>query len=529
MLKKLLIFIPSVLLAITGCVKETYDMDTLSGRGHLSPVLAISAVRGDISISDINEIPNDTVVFDEDNFIRIVFRKDSVIDLDVNDFDEFNELASLVIDETYLLADASLENIEDTLDFDPGSGIEIEEIYINTGVINYSITSVTDALSSFTITFPTVLREENIPVTHNISLPPNSTVTGYVSLDDTEVDFSTDTDQPFNRLPVLYTFEAVSGTYSLTDMMVVHVDIPAPGYEYVKGYFGQPEENFEEDTLDLEIEEILDNISGTFLLSDPSIRLEYSNSFSIPIEVDLKATGYRDEETVLLNLDPFSLSYPDVPAEFDISSSFTVDRDNSDLPELVSMPPEKVVFFGSALMNPGGNTGTRDNYIFDDSRFIGNLEIEVPLEFRMANLQFTDTTGNFIKIEDSSDSPANPEDFEFLRIDIEAENGFPLGVSLRMILYDSLTFQNIDTVSATDILKPAPVDATGRAGQPEKSLTSIEIDRHFWESAGEATNIIFSFTLNTTDQGTRDVKFYSDYGIDFRASLVLKPDFRFEF
>ncbi len=34
--------------------------------------------------------------------------------------------------------------------------------------------------------------------------------------------------------------------------------------------------------------------------------------------------------------------------------------------------------------------------------------------------------------------PVNPEDFEFLRIDITAENGFPLGVSLSIILYDSV-------------------------------------------------------------------------------------------
>jgi hypothetical protein len=180
-------------------------------------------------------------------------------------------------------------------------------------------------------------------------------------------------------------------------------------------------------------------------------------------------------------------------------------------------------------MNPDGNTGARNNYIFGDSRFIGHLEIEVPLEFRMGNLQFTDTTDNFIKIEDSDDSPANPEDFEFLRIDIDAENGFPLGVSLSMILYDSLTFQNLAVVSAEGLLKPAPVDAGGKVLQPERSKTSIEINRDFWEAAGEASNIIFSFTLNTTDEGTKDVKFYSTYGIDFKASLVLKPDFKFKF
>jgi hypothetical protein len=53
--------------------------------------------------------------------------------------------------------------------------------------------------------------------------------------------------------------------------------------------------------------------------------------------------------------------------------------------------------------------------------------------------------------------------------------------------------------------------------------TGIEITREFWEKVNDADQIIFSFTLNTTD----NVKIYSDYKIDFKAALVLKPDIRF--
>ncbi len=73
------------------------------------------------------------------------------------------------------------------------------------------------------------------------------------------------------------------------------------------------------------------------------------------------------------------------------------------MPELVSMPPEMIRFSGSAKMNPLGNTGSRDNYIFGDSRFLGSLEVEIPMEFRINNLQFTDTVDNFLQIEDSDE------------------------------------------------------------------------------------------------------------------------------
>jgi len=73
----------AALMMIAGCIKETYDLDTLSKKAHLSPTIAIAAVRGDISIGDLKNLPNDTVIFDEDNFVRIVFSQDSVLDFSI--------------------------------------------------------------------------------------------------------------------------------------------------------------------------------------------------------------------------------------------------------------------------------------------------------------------------------------------------------------------------------------------------------------------------------------------------------------
>jgi hypothetical protein len=181
-------------------------------------------------------------------------------------------------------------------------------------------------------------------------------------------------------------------------------------------------------------------------------------------------------------------------------------------------------------MNPDGNDGSRDNYIFGDSRcFIGPLEVEVPMELRINNLQFTDTVDNFMQNDDPDDeSPVNPEDFEFLRIDIDAENGFPLGVSLSMTLYDSATHVNKCTIDATDILEPASVDINGKVTGPKECSTSIEITREFWNSINVADKIIFKFTLVSTDNGSKDVKIYSDYKINFKAAIVLKPDIKFD-
>ena len=527
MTRKLLILISvAAVFSAAGCVKETYNMDNLSKRVHLSPTFAISAVKGNISIGDLKNIPNDTIVFDNDNFIRIVYQKDSLKEFKLSDYEDFNDLAEFHLKEGYPLFGVAVNNLDDTVTFEPGNDIEIVKIGITTGSVNYKVTSKTLAPASFTITLPTAKRG-GAPITQNITIPANKTTTGSVSIDNTEVDLSADPKKIYNRLPVRYSVSATSGSFNLNDSMYVQVDIPAPVFDYVKGYFGQQTETIDPDTLDLEIKDILDHITGDFLLSSPSIKLNYSNSFALPIQVNLQAKGYKLAETVDLGLSPVNLSYPAAPTQRDKDDTFIINKANSSLPELVSMPPEKIRFAGSAKMNPQGNTGARDNYLFKDSRlFLGPLEIEVPLEFRINNLSFADTMDNFLQMEDDEDFPFKPEDFEFLRIDVTAENGFPLGISLSMILYDSASHTNKCTVDATDILEPAPVGANGKVTAPLNCKTSIEITRDFWDSIGDADKVIFKFTLNSTDNGTKDVKIYSDYKIDFKAALVLKPDIK---
>lgn len=700
--RKLLIFASlAAILSAAGCMKDTYDMDKLSKWAHLSPVFAISAVRGDISLSDLLE-PGENVVFDEDNFVRLVFRKDSVLEFvmadyyDLNDMITFSESypvgpmsiapfqgsVTFTLDDISLNFDAGLRaqfvaldgtegdfpafpptdlgqstylpftnfeyatfsqgsldvivynnltaplsgatvtlyntsglvylgtanitsqiepgnsgiasvniagklvrsqitarislngspgaedvsidlsasNIEieiagrdmkvvsgrvilpenqvlpesgnDMVTFDPGEDIEITEFKIIAGDLTGILQSATPATASVHLELPEVKRG-GAPVTEVITVGPMGSTPAAINLSNTVSMLDTDPLIPYNRIPFKYTIVVSSNNnminFSSLDEIQIDLELINPDFDYVKGYFGQDTETIEPDTLDLEIEDILEHFTGDFLLSSPSIKLNYSNSFSLPIEVNLSATAYRESEILNLDLDPFSLAYPSAPGERDVTRSFTIDKTNSTLPELVSMPPEKVRFAGSAVMNPQGNTGARDNYIFGNSRFIGSLEIEVPLDLRINNVQFADTTDNFMKNDDpDADSPVNAEDFEFLRVDITAENGFPLGVSLSMILYDSETSEEKAGISASDILKPAPVDANGKVTSPENCVTSIEITREFWNSVNSADNIIFKFTLNTTDSGSRDVKIYSDYRIDFKAALVLKPDIRFD-
>jgi len=649
------------IIAAAGCVKETYDLTKLSRQAHLSPTIAVSAVYGDIKLSDILK-PNDTVVFGSDNFIKLVFKKDSVVNFKLSDYYDLNNMVSYsdsysigelsmspfsgivnpltnagelpfptfpnfesatlsqgVLDITVRNNTASVINAititiyntsphvqlglpatisainpgqtgttsinladltfiknstsvayainpgslvpggnvaitmagrdmkvksgkiivasqplisfqpQDTIPFNPGTGIEVSYIKMRSGSISYSINNGTAFSASVSLTLPSTLRS-GTPISESFTAAPNHITPGNISVNSSTIDLGKKPSHPYNLLPIVSSVMVSSSglvIFNSTDNMKLTLSFLNPNFEYMKGYFGQQTETFKKDTIDLGIKDFLDHIKGSFLVSDPQININYTNSFAIPVKITLNAAGYKKSDVVQLGFTPVTLSYPAFPADTIKTDVFSVNKTNSQLPQLVSMPPEKIIFSGNALMNPAGNTGSRDNYLFSSSNFLANLEVVVPLEFRMNNLQFADTVKNFMKDNSIGSSPIKPEDFEFLRVDITADNGFPLGVSLKLVLYDSASHAHVSTIDATDVLKPAPVDANGKVTAPLSTATSITISREFWNSINTADKIIFVFSMNTTDSGSKDVKIYSDYKINFKAALVLKPDIKF--
>lgn len=377
MMKKSFILI-MMIMVLSGirCVKETYNLKMISKKQHLSPTLAISAVKGDISLSDIVKT-SDTVIFDKNKLVIIVYNKDSVVDLKLTDFSK--------------------------------------------GVLP-QMTAV---------------------------IAPDSIVT--------------------------------------------------------------------------DLDNILRHITGDFLVSNPSIKFIYSNSFTDPLKVNLRASGKRNNKTIDLDLAPFLLTKPNTPVQQFVTDSFQINKTNSALQNIISLPPEVINFSGTVIINPSGKSGIINNYVLGTNQLVGSIELSIPIEFRTNNLQFTDTVDNFLK-SDGNNNPLKPEDFQLLRVKINATNGFPLGVSLKMSLYDSKKNTIINTISAKDVLTPAPVDSNGKANGVTETSTTIEFTREFFSSVKNADKIIFQFTLITTGNGSQDVKIYSDYRLKFNAALVIKPD-----
>ncbi|HEX7492595.1 MAG TPA: hypothetical protein VF346_00110, partial [Bacteroidales bacterium] len=309
MIKRSFLYISVIIvICIAGCIKETYNMSMLSKQAHLSPTLALSAVKGDISFSDVVKT-SDTVLFDQNKLVILVFKKDSVVDLKLSDFTKATIQKTAIID-------------------------------------------------------------------------PNS--------------------------------------------------------------------------YDLNLGDVLDHITGTVKFFNPSIKFNYTNSFPDPIKISLNVTAKGKTSTIALNLSPFTLLKPNLPVQQEITTSYVIDKIKTpNLPDLISLPPETINYSGTAVITSTVKDNGTENNAIGANRLTGSLEIDVPMDLSLNNLQFKDTVNNFLKSK-NGDNTLDPADFQLLRINVSAKNGFPLGAALKMSLYDSATKTVKSSVDATGILNPAP-------------------------------------------------------------------------
>ncbi len=508
----LLLFLPQ------ACIKTTLDFDKISGEMELSPSFVIAAVKGEVTLSDIVE-PTDTLVIDEDNALKLVFTEEAIINYEIEDF--YTSFPTSSYSEIFPLIQIEIDDINDTLDVDPDEDIKIKEMSVITGSMSYTITSWCDFETNIEIVFPSI-DDGGSPLTAIINIPANDVNSGAIVLDNTIICLDSDPNQPCNRLPVNYSINPVGApVLDPIDSIRIEVLFEEPQYDYIRGFFGTHVIESEKDTLELGLEDLFSKITGSIFLSDPGISVDYTNSFGIPMRIDALVTGINSEDTISLDRAPEVLLYPVSTDNREVTSSFVIDRDNSSLPELVSMLPDKIILGGSASVNPDGETA-QDNLIFGNSGFSADITIEVPLEFRINDLQLSDTTANFLLDEEEGGSPL--DNLSSLKLTMFIDNGFPLGGSILVALYDSISGVVVDQIDTGDFFEPAEVDGNGRVTTSTEHTTEIEFTESFLESAGEANSIIFSFMLYTTDHGSKDVKIYSDYSIQFSAGLSFKAN-----
>ena len=409
---------------------------------------------------------------------------------------------------------------------------EVEEVVFRSGRINFIAQSEFFLSSVIAFSLPYVTVGDSA-FDQRLNLLGNGSVSGSLDVANAIVNLAQDVNQPYNRVPFEMNISLSSSgemvNFSNTSRVLFRYWISDYELNYIKGYFGQRTENIVLQSIDMETDNFLDKLSGSVSFANPEAKISYRNSFAIPIRVNFNGFGETDGIRTNLNLAPFMLEYPSFEAgERDKQAVLSINSTNSSIADVMSTIPDKFYYSGSAIANPEGYLGQRDNYLFNNSRIVGDLEIELPLQFKCENLLFTDTLENFLSTKDNDDDDFSlAQNIDKASLTFVVNNGFPMSATASIVLYDPVTSTEMYEVIIPKTFEAAEVDNTGRVVSPTETRCVVELEETFWILAEHADQMLLKFYLSTVDSESENVSLCSDYNIKFNIAASVKTDIEF--
>lgn len=277
-------------------------------------------------------------------------------------------------------------------------------------------------------------------------------------------------------------------------------------YSYVQGNFGQLDFDLPADALDFDIySEDIDG--GSLFLEDPVIRLNFQNSFGVPVQLKANGIIVETHNAGMMPLysdldDGFDFAYPSLNEVGEYSNSILeLNKDNSNFNEILAANPYRLAYDLGALTDPNG-TGM-EGFLMDDSQFKVDMDIEIPLWFRLETL----------KLETVEDFKGEDLDvLEEATFYLKVENGLPIDGSLQVFFEDD-NGNVLDVLMAEEemILVSGELNSEGRVINPVVKETEIEVPASRLDAIMNATKVRFKPTVSTTNGGDVSVKIYEDY------------------
>lgn len=534
-----------LLFIMVACVKDNFDFNRWDKEVSLYPSLAAPIAWGDLSVIDAINAYDSTgsIVINRDGFISIIYnanvqsndvndiifipnqQKSSVIGSSEIDFSGFDELGEeLTVTSEFLL----------TLDMF-NSDCEIDSLILKSGMLNITSQKSFQHTIAAKVSFPSITKDGQALVIdlnypqpgHSYQTSFNNDLTGYT------VDMS-QTATGYNEITIeveitMYWYSNDNSGNYMIDVDLVDID-----YSRIHGYFGYNTLIFDLDTINIELFKNKDLNIEDYYFRDPQFRVYYWNSYGIPTNFYFNhMTAFSRTEDILYNImdqegslpldsaNPYYVSYPLIYSEIKMDS-IVLDRDNSNIDEVVSKQPKWISFIAHAHTNPLGLN--HNNFATDDSKIEAKVEIELPLWGYVHNFHSSDTV-DF----DFNDIYGETQMISRLQLRLDMQNGLPVEALAQLyfidennIILDSLLYEDEGKIIAA-----ADVDGDGRVLDFARKITILEMDRDRVEQIKETKKLVYRVQANSSDYDNQTlVKIYDDYRVKF--DIAVEADFEID-
>ena len=199
-----------------------------------------------------------------------------------------------------------------------------------------------------------------------------------------------------------------------------------------KSFFGKIAERSISAASDTIMLDIYNNVrEGSFQLDKPEINVTIGNGFGVPVEIKLNSLiGTNETQEVGLTgsiADPQIIGFPTIDQLGDtIYTTLSINSDNSNLGQLLSILPNKIIYGFQGTLNPQGLTS--NNFALKESELNMALEVRIPLIGRASDLKVTK--------EFTFNGASDVDGISMAIFQVKTDNGFPFSVDLQIHFLD---------------------------------------------------------------------------------------------
>ena len=398
---------------------------------------------------------------------------------------------------------------------------EYDSVNFSGGNLDILMSSELDAEVAYTLTLNSlIINETHQPlVVSGILNPSNPSASFTDALNKYLGDFSKDANANAvrNKIVVKLDYQVrVSPTSVIqpTDGVSFTMNLSNPEFDLVYGYVGERKLDVNFELLNLDF---FDSFrEGTISFAEPRFSFVFDNSFGFPLGVSFNQIAAITQQGQIIPITGSAantegiVNGPQIGAiGTSVNTTLELNSTNSNLPELISSMPKKVIIEVNTEANPA-SAPAQYNFVSVNSELSVGVLLELPMTVNINGLVSRQNV--------DFDIADDLEQAKQLTLRLIAENNLPLGGEIELVFKDANN-NAVFTVSERALFDGAPVGSDGRTTQ----ATSKIVDIHFVDAdirlLEKATSIDVITRLTTTGASTNEiVKFFSDYTLKIKLA-----------
>ncbi|MDY0142046.1 MAG: hypothetical protein RBR97_09140 [Bacteroidales bacterium] len=530
---KYLLIASILMVSVFSCVKDNFNFDKWDKEVQYDASFAAPVAWGDLAFTDALRMYDSTGLFivNEEGYVSLQY----LTRVSSNKVNEIIYLNNQNVNGTVESPDfnfAQFSAFNDTVSFFYtdfltfsmfNAEAEIDSLILKTGIMDIATNSTFSHSARLYVKFPSVTKN-GVPFSTIFTYTPgggssvslNNDFTGY------NIDL-TQTPTNFNEIPVEIRLTLFwSGTTDNSGTVSFDVNMKDMQYKIMHGYFGENTLFFESDTIDISLFKSNDWEIERYLFMDPKFKIYYWNSYGVPSQFyfdHLVAHSVLQGDMNILDdannlpigpANPYDVNYALVVGQR-MLDSLKVNKENSNIDDVVNARPQWIQFKARATTNPAGLD--HHNFVIDDSQIEVEVIMELPLWGYIYNWNLKDTA----KVDLSDlQNEYNPIKRVLVRVDIQ--NGFPIE-AFGQVYFTDENYVILDSLFYTyeeRLLDAAKVDASGKVLDFSRKVTKIEYVDERLKKLETCKYVVYAAQANTTNAVAGTViKIFKDYRVKF--------------